>query len=215
MKRRKEPERSTERTKARLEAAAKRAFARHGYHGATVHQIAADAGVNVSLINHHFGGKHGLYQACLSRFGQQRLVALDRFLEPSRTVEEFKAKLHILVGELLEQHLAEPEILAILLRDVTDPELWGRELEQQLFGFTTKLAGVLADGKSRGFLRKDADPLVAATMLYHSFAALIQFGVHIERVSGITLANPATRRSLIDKALAVLFHGVLQPGKSP
>lgn len=213
MRRRKEPERSTERTKQRLEAAAKRAFARHGYHGATVHQIAADAGVNVSLINHHFGGKHGLYRACLSRFGQQRLIALERFLEPSRNVEEFKAKLHVLVGELLEQHLAEPEILAILLRDVSDPELWGKELEQQLFGFTTKLAAVFADAKSRGYLRKDADPMVAAAMLYHSFAALIQFGAHIERVTGISLASPSTRRSLIDKALAVVFHGVLEPGR--
>lgn len=210
MTRRKEPERSAERTKDRLEAAAKRAFARHGYHGATVQQIAKDAGVNVSLINHHFGGKEALYRACLSRFGHQRLQALDRFLTPSKTLEEFKARLQLLVSELLEQHLAEPEILAILLRDVTDPELWGDELEQQLFGFTTKLAQVFADAKKRGFLRSDADPLVAAAVLYHSFAALIQFSVHIERVTGIALEDPETRRSLIDKALDVILHGVVK-----
>jgi AcrR family transcriptional regulator len=210
MPRRAQPERSTERTKARLEAAAKSAFAKHGFHGATVQQIATDAGVNVSLINHHFGGKEALYRACLRRFGQERLIALDRFLAPSKTSAEFQAKLQLLVTELLDQHRAEPEILAILLRDVGDPDLWGKELEQQLFGFTTKLAQVFAEAKARGFLRKGIDPLAAATVLYHTFSGLIQFGAHIERVTGLTLDDDTTRRSTIDKALDILFHGVLK-----
>lgn len=210
MPRKAQPERSTERTKARLESAAKRAFAKHGFHGATVQRIAADAGVNVSLISHHFGGKEALYRACLRQFGEQRLVALDRFLAPSKSAAEFQTKLLLLVTELLEQHLAEPEVLTILLRDVADPDLWGKELEQQLFGFTTKLAQVFADAKARGFLRKGTDPLAAATVLYHTFAGLIQFGVHIERVTGLTLDDAATRRSTIDKALDILFHGILK-----
>ena len=209
-RRRKEPERSTERTKQRLEAAAKRAFAKHGFHGATVQQIADDAGVNISLISHHFGGKQGLYRACLRRFGEQRLLSLDRFLSPSKTVQEFQAKLHILVGELLEQHLAEPEILAILLRDISDAELLGNDLERQLFEFTTKLARVFEDAKARGFLRRGADPLVAARLLYLAFAGLIQFSAHTERVSGIALADSATRRTIVESALDIVFNGILK-----
>lgn len=212
MKRRRaqEPERSTERTKQRLEDAAKRAFAKHGFHGATVQQIARDADVNVSLINHHFGGKEGLYRACLSRFSEQRLLAVDRFLSPSKSVEEFKAKVHVLVSELLDQHLAEPEILTILLRDVNDPDLWGKELEQRLFAFTTKLAEVFGDAKKRGFLRKDTDPLIAAAMIYMSFSGLIQFGVHLRRVSSLPLDDAASRRALLERALHVVFNGVLK-----
>lgn len=210
MKRRREPERSTERTKQRLVEAAKRAFARHGFHGATVQQIAKDAGVNVSLISHHFGGKDALYRACLSHFGEQRLSTVDRFLTAPKTVEEFKARLEILVAELLEQHLAEPEVLIILLRDVNDPDLWGKELEEKLFGFTVKLAQVFASAKAKGFLRPGADPLVAATMLYLTFAGLIQNSTHLERVSGIKLNDSATRRSMIEKALDLIFNGVLK-----
>jgi AcrR family transcriptional regulator len=210
MKLKKQPERSTERTKQRLEQAAKQVFAVRGYHGATLQQIADEAGVNVSLISHHFGGKEALYRTCLSRFGQQRLSALDRFLSPSKTVEEFQARLQIVVTELLDQHLAEPEILAILLRDVSEPELWGKELEEQLFAFTTKFAQLFADAKARGFLRKDADPLVAAAMIYLSFSGLIQFEKHHRRVSGMTLDDAATRRALVEKALHVVFHGILK-----
>jgi AcrR family transcriptional regulator len=210
MKRRHEPERSTERTKQRLEAAAKRAFAKHGFHGATVQQIAKDAGVNVSLINHHFGGKEGLYRTCLSRFSDQRLLMLDRYLSPSKSVEEFKAKVQVLVCELLDQHLAEPEILTILLRDVNDPDLWGKKLERQLFAFTGKLAAIFDEAKTRGFLRKDADPLVAAAMIYLSFSGLIQFGVHLRRVSGLTIDDVGARSELVEKALHVVFNGVLK-----
>ncbi|MDB4972207.1 MAG: Transcriptional regulator, TetR family protein [Myxococcaceae bacterium] len=209
LKRQQQPERSTERTKQRLVEAAKRAFARHGYYGATVQQIASDAGVNVSLISHHFGGKEALYRACLSRFGAARSAALDRYLTPPKSVAEFKVKLELLVHELLEQHLAEPEILAMLLRDVNDPDLWGKELDEQLFAFAPKLAQIFANAKARGFLRADADPLVAASMLYLTFSGVIQMGGHIERVSGMTLSEPATRRSLVEQALDLVLHGVL------
>lgn len=190
--------------------AAKRAFARQGFHGATVQQIAKDAGVNVSLISHHFGGKEALYRACLSGFGERRTLSLERFLTAPKSVEEFKAKLEILVNEQLEQHLAEPELLIIMLRDVSDPELWGKELERQLFGFTTKLAQVFAAAKAKGFLRAGADPLVAASIVYLTFCGLVQNGLHIERVTGLKLRDHATRRSIVEKTLDVVFHGVLK-----
>ena len=41
-------------------------FAAHGFDGATVETIAERAGVNKAMINYHFGGKRGLYQAILT-----------------------------------------------------------------------------------------------------------------------------------------------------
>lgn len=203
-------ERSTERTKGQLLESAKKAFARHGFHGATVQQIAKDAGVNVSLINHHFGGKEALYRSCLSGFSAKRLASLDRFLAAPKSVADFRARLELMVGELLEEHLAEPEVIRILLRDVNDPELCGEDLERQLFGFTDKLAQVFGAAKQRGFLRAETDPLVAAAMLYLSFSGLIQVGAHVERLNGINLRDPATRRELVEKTLDVVLNGVLK-----
>ncbi|MET0693390.1 MAG: TetR family transcriptional regulator [Propionibacteriaceae bacterium] len=59
--------RDADETRRQLLHAARRRFARHGYTGTTVRQIAGDAGVNVALINRYFTSKEGLFEACLRR----------------------------------------------------------------------------------------------------------------------------------------------------
>jgi AcrR family transcriptional regulator len=57
--------RNAEATRAAILAAGKRHFAESGYEGAFLRDIAAEAGVDAALINRYFGGKEGLFQACL------------------------------------------------------------------------------------------------------------------------------------------------------
>ena len=47
-----------------LDAARKR-FAAHGYDGATIRRIAADAGVDPALVHHFFGTKERLFAAAV------------------------------------------------------------------------------------------------------------------------------------------------------
>ncbi len=54
-------------TRRALVRAARRRFATGGYRATTVRHIAADAGVNVALINRYFGSKEGLFEACMNR----------------------------------------------------------------------------------------------------------------------------------------------------
>ncbi|WP_199589324.1 TetR family transcriptional regulator [Blastococcus sp. TF02A-26] len=49
-----------------IRAAAARLFARHGYSGTSVRDIAAGAGVDPALVNRHFGSKEGLFLATMS-----------------------------------------------------------------------------------------------------------------------------------------------------
>ena len=53
--------------RARIIASATEMFAAHGFHAATVRQIAAHAGVSPALVTHHFGGKAGLREECDAR----------------------------------------------------------------------------------------------------------------------------------------------------
>ena len=57
--------RDSDATRAAILAAAKDHFARSGYEGAFLRDIAADAGVDAALINRYFGGKDGLFAAAL------------------------------------------------------------------------------------------------------------------------------------------------------
>lgn len=52
-------------TKAAILAAARRRFAGEGFHGATIREIAHDAGVDAALLAHYFGGKAALFAAAV------------------------------------------------------------------------------------------------------------------------------------------------------
>ena len=206
-------ERAPERTRARLLDAAKHLFAGHGLHGVAVADIARRAKVSVGMINHHFGGKVELYRACLDEFADIRLRALDRFLAPPESREEMLVRLKLLVAELLDVHLAHPDVVAILLRDVNSAEIWGPELERKLYEFTPRLARFFAQGKKLGMLREDVDPIVVASIIYMSLSALLQADSHRLRVSRTSLRDENTRTKLVAQLLDVVLYGAL-PGRT-
>jgi AcrR family transcriptional regulator len=52
-------------TRDEILAAARRVFAAHGFDGATLRTIGADAGVDPAMVRHYFGDKAGLFRAAL------------------------------------------------------------------------------------------------------------------------------------------------------
>ena len=61
----------SDRTKAQMMRAAIRVFTRLGYEGATVRDIAGEAGVNIGLIRYHFGHKADIYRDTLAYVSEQ------------------------------------------------------------------------------------------------------------------------------------------------
>jgi AcrR family transcriptional regulator len=55
--------RSSENTKAQILAAARERFGQTGYERATIRAIAADAGIDPSMVMRYFGSKEGLFSA--------------------------------------------------------------------------------------------------------------------------------------------------------
>jgi AcrR family transcriptional regulator len=53
-------------TREAILGAARKRFGDHGYAGATIRAIAADAGVDPALVHHFFGTKEGLFAAAMS-----------------------------------------------------------------------------------------------------------------------------------------------------
>jgi AcrR family transcriptional regulator len=72
---------ATEVTRARILDAAERLFAEHGYAGASVRRITADAQADLGAVRYHFGSKDGLFGAVLQRrlepLCERRLALLD------------------------------------------------------------------------------------------------------------------------------------------
>ena len=97
--------RDSEATKSAILAAAKRAFTAKGFDSAGVREIAADAGVNVALINRYFGSKEGLFQeAVVPEIHLDELLEGDRATFGQRAAEYFCFKTH--EGDDLDATLA-------------------------------------------------------------------------------------------------------------
>jgi len=66
--------------KDKLIEAATTLFSELGYDGTSVNDIAKRAGMNVSLISYHFGGKQGLLEAVMGKLAHEKLQAAERLL---------------------------------------------------------------------------------------------------------------------------------------
>ncbi len=68
------------RTRGRILDRAERLFARRGFRGVSLREIAGASGVRPFTVQHHFGSKLGLYQAALGRFDGEVRERLSRAL---------------------------------------------------------------------------------------------------------------------------------------
>jgi len=80
----------------RLVDAAERAFARRGFHAATVPEIAGAAGVSVGLLYRYFAGKSALAVAIVERDRAQTLVAIRDLV--AAVPEPWAALTHLVEG---------------------------------------------------------------------------------------------------------------------
>ena len=71
-----------QRTPQRLLCAAKTLFAEKGYDGTTIKELVTLAKANISLVSYHFGGKDGLYKACVGDTVFEHLKIAQKILQP-------------------------------------------------------------------------------------------------------------------------------------
>ena len=133
-------------TKEKLLDAAEKLFARKGYHGTSLRQITREAGVDLALVNYHFGGKEKLFEAVLERRGamlnEERLRRLEQV---RRAAAPEAAATEAVVGAFFDPILDFLEHAGpgwhsyfSLLAWVNNSPQWGRRLMGRTFKATVK-----------------------------------------------------------------------------
>ncbi len=121
----------------RILAEAERVFARFGYDGASLRQIAEAASVPVALVSYHFESKDGLYRAVFYRrvpaIVEQRLAGLA--IAMSET--DLDRRLELIVKALVMP------MLRLRARD-KDPS-WGRLLAHETTDPNSEARGIIRD----------------------------------------------------------------------
>lgn len=96
--------------------AAARAFADHGFNGATFREIGLSAGINFQSIRYHYGSKENLWQAVvekLSAEAQEAGLHHEQVIVGLPPKQQLRAQIHALVA----YQAANPELNCILMRE--------------------------------------------------------------------------------------------------
>jgi AcrR family transcriptional regulator len=200
---------SSESTRQSLMKCAEDLFARQGYDGTSVKEIADAAGVNISLISYHFKGKEGLYRACLETFGRSRLDVAKRLLEPANSSAELRIRVDMFVEEMFAAYAENPAVCKIIQREA-DLNL---RVAQDIFRDTfmqvfETLVKFIAKSQERGALRGDVDPQLTAAVLYGGVVQLMHYDDLNQKFFNQSIRDPKYRAQVREHFLKLALEGL-------
>ena len=141
--------------------AAVRVFARRGYHGARVGEIAEEAGVAHGLLYHYFSSKEQVLHTIFRRTGRadRRFRAVEQADEPAREKLEGIAKI------LLRTWRNDPNLVTVMVREVArSPQLRARS--RRWAKHSRSGERVIEQGQAEGAVRDDLDARLASWIVY-------------------------------------------------
>jgi AcrR family transcriptional regulator len=152
---------SEEKRKSLLDAAV-RVFARSGYHGARVGDIAEEAGVAHGLLYHYFSSKEEVLQTI---FRENWGELIERFRAVEAAEEPASEKLEGIAKILLRTWRNEPGLVTVMVREVArSQQLQSQVVEvREAFAIVQR---VIEQGQRDGAFRADVDARLASWILY-------------------------------------------------
>src|SRR5213083_656974 len=184
----------------RIVAAAREEFARRGFAGARVEQIARRAGVNKQLLFYYFHSKRGLFQAVLAQSAGELETALAELSYPAGGPLE---RLRLTLAAQFEFLARNPQIVALLGQGTRSGG--GAAFAPAI----NRLVVLLAEGQGLGQVRDDVDPHLAAAQ------ALVLMVTYLGLEPLITASapplgadEPALRERWKEAAVRLVLQGV-------
>jgi TetR/AcrR family transcriptional regulator len=213
-------ERDAETTREALLNAAQEIFARDGFSGARVDDIARHAGYNKALIFHYFDDKLGLYRALMLRT-KQYLVA--RFEETSGrifagdgervTAEHIRGLTTEYLDALFDLAAEHPQAVRILAWEAAEgwqtfvtcapsvPDTWSHRVLQ-----------LLERAQRAGIVRMELDPrLLLTTLISLPLIHLISLPRFVAMFPDADVSSPAAIAHAREQITDLVLGGILSP----
>ena len=186
-------------TRGRLLGAARRAFARSGFHGASVEEIASEAGFSTGALYSNFDGKQDLFLALMEREIDEHAREIEEAVRAQASIAERATGGARRWMTMIER---EPELLLLFMEfwayGVRDPQVRPKVAER-FAQMRTVLTRLIADGV-RDF---DLELALPAEQLAIAIDALA------DGIARQKLADPdAVPDELMGRVLALLFAAV-------
>jgi TetR/AcrR family transcriptional regulator len=216
--------RDAETAREAILCAAQAIFARDGFSGARVDDIARQSGYNKALIFHYFDDKLGLYRALMLRTKQHLFArfeeTFDRILARDGervTAEHIRMLATEYLDALFDLFSVHPEAVHILAWEAAEgwqtfascapsmPESWPQ-----------RVLALLDRAQAAGVVRAELDPrLLFTTLMSLPLIHLISLPRFAVLFPGADFSSPAAIAHARDQITDLMLNGILSPTKNP
>ena len=142
--------------------AAVRVFARSGYHGARVGDIAEEAGVAHGLLYHYFSSKEEVLATVFRENWRALLETLHRVEADDEPADE---KLRGVTKVILRSWRNDPDLVRVMVREVARSPHLQAQVDEVREVFLV-LQRIVEEGQAKGVFRPDLDARLASWIIY-------------------------------------------------
>ena len=190
--------------------AARRRFLSDGVDGASLRQIARDAGTSIGMIYYYFPTKDDLFFGVVEETYGKLLADLEQALDRELPVKERIRRMSARLSRVTEKEL---EVVRVVVREaLSSSARLARLIERFKRGHLALVLSTVGDGIARGELDASRHP---ALLMMATFA--ITGAPHLmRRVLGSQhpFAELPEGEALADQLVDILFSGVGKKGES-
>ena len=149
--------------------AAVRVFARSGYHGARVGDIAEEAGVAHGLLYHYISSKEEVLATVFRENWRALLETLHRVEVADEPADE---KLRGVAKILLRSWRNDPDLVRVMVREVARSPHLQAQVDEVREVFLV-LQRIVEEGQAKGVFRPDLDARLASWIIYGGLEELL------------------------------------------
>jgi TetR/AcrR family transcriptional regulator, fatty acid metabolism regulator protein len=146
-------------TRERILAAATEVFARSGFHGARVADIAEQAGIAYGLVYHYFHNKDDILGAI---FSERWHEYVDYLRDVGRMPLPFPERMRRLVHFWVEVYRRDPDLMTIMINEISRSYefLESHDIGTVLQAFDA-IESIIREARERGEVHQNLDPQLA------------------------------------------------------
>ena len=190
----------------RIIRAAVRTFARKGYHLTRVSDIAKEADVAYGLVYHYFKNKEEILNTI---FMENWSLFVKILKSVDKNGSDLRTKLESVCSFLLEAHRDHPELIEVVILEVTRSskfmEAQNLTLFREAFGVLERM---IRKEKRRGRIRSGIDTRVACYMVFGSLETVLSGSV----IKALDLRTPAALAKAKRTMVEMVLSGLLDEG---
>jgi len=181
-------------TKDKILKAAKELFAKKGFDGTSTREIVNAAGVNISLIAYHFGGKENLFFSMFDHF-MEDTYHNETNITTSALLDEFKS----IINYIIRLRFEDPKLVKILHHEIILNSSRCDKIKTSLIPIWTRVKTLLLEGNAKGIFEfENIDNALSFTMSVAVFPRQNQYFIESTNTNEATLNIDVTINELLN-----------------